>query len=202
MVPVALSDVIAVGEMPTAAQIEILATAGFKSILNTQPDGEVDRVLTASYAHVLAMARNLAYRHVPIESRRPTDDQIAAITAALAELPRPIYACCYSGSRSAAAWAIAVAPHADADSIIQSVASAGYDIGFLREALAARRITPAVEPAVEPAIQPAVAPRPTTGVVNGVAPTVTPPATDAPPLLMPKVIFPSAASDGGYARSG
>jgi uncharacterized protein (TIGR01244 family) len=185
MVPVALSDVVAVGEMPTAAQIKILAAAGFKSILNTQPDGEVPRLLTASYAHVLSMARNLAYRHIPIESRRPTDEQISAISSALGELPRPIYACCYSGSRTAAAWALAAAPHMEAEDVIRAVENAGFNIEFLRDALIARRAS-------------AIA-------VDGASATLSKTAA-APqtlvPTLLPKLIFPSAASEGGYARSG
>ena len=112
MVPVALSDAVAVGEMPTAEHIKILAEAGFRSILNAQPDGEVERLLSAAEAGSLARALNLEYRHIPIESRRPSDLQIGAFRAALAELPKPIYACCYSGSRAAAAWALTAAPHA------------------------------------------------------------------------------------------
>ena len=198
MVPVALSDAVAVGEMPTAEHIKILAEAGFRSILNAQPDGEVERLLSAAEAGSLARAQGLEYRHIPIESRRPSDLQIGAYGAALAELPKPIYACCYSGSRAAAAWALTAAPHADADTIIQAVAVAGYDVGFMRAQLDERRAGKTAAPAAADALTDAHA--------AAVAPEAARP-TDAsptaiPPTLMPRVILPVAASAGGYATSG
>lgn len=190
MVPVALSDAIAVGEMPTAEQIQILAEAGFRSILNAQPDNEVERLLSAAEAGSLARAQNLEYRHIPIESRRPSDMQIGAYASALAELPKPIYACCYSGSRAAAAWALAAAPHTDADAIIKSVATAGYDVGFMRAQLEERRAGKSAAPV-------AAADALTEAHASAVAPAATP-----PPSLMQKVTFPVAASAGGFATAG
>ena len=193
MVPVALSDAVAVGEMPTAEHIKILAEAGFRSILNAQPDGEVERLLSAAEAGSLARAQGLEYRHIPIESRRPSEMQIGAYAAALAELPKPIYACCYSGSRAAAAWALTAAPHADAEAIIQAVAVAGYDLGFMRAQLDERRAGKTTAPAAADALTDAHA--------AAVAPEATQP-TAIPPTLMPRVILPVAASAGGYATSG
>jgi sulfide:quinone oxidoreductase len=193
MVPVALSDAIAVGEMPTAAQIVILATAGFRSILNAQPDGEIERLLTAAEAGSLARAQHLEYRHIAIESRRPSDMQIGAYAAALAELPKPIYACCYSGSRAAAAWALAAAPHTDADTIIKAVADAGYDIGFLRPQLEDRRTGKSAGTV-------AAADTLTDAHAAAMAPPTAP--TTPPPSLMPKVTLPVAASAGGFAVAG
>jgi uncharacterized protein (TIGR01244 family) len=190
MVPVALSYAVAVGEIPTAEQIKILAEAGFQSILNAQPDGEVDRLLSASEAGAIARGHNLEYRHIPIESRRPSEMQINAYAAALSELPKPIYACCYSGSRAAAAWALAAAPHVATDEIVKSVADAGYDVNFLRPALDQRHEA-AAAPVVAAADALALPPD---------AP-VSPDST-ALPSLMPKVIFPVAASAGGYAIAG
>jgi sulfide:quinone oxidoreductase len=195
MVPVALSDAVAVGEMPNAEQIEILATAGFRSILNAQPDGEVERLLSATEAGTLARAKSLDYRHIPIESRRPSDMQIGAFAAALADLPKPIYACCYSGSRAAAAWALAAAQHADADVIMTSVADAGYDVSFLRDMLDARRGA-ATKPSGSAEPRPVEAEAEVADVPDNVVPL-----TAAPPTLMPKIIFPIAASAGGYATA-
>lgn len=138
MMPVALSDVIAVGEVPTAEQIVILAKAGFRSLINTQPDGEVGRLMPSAEVAEHATKAGMAYRHVPIESRRPPATAIDAFDEAVSTLPRPIYACCYSGARTAAAWALAAARHEDPAKVIDACTAAGYDMSFMKSALAAR----------------------------------------------------------------
>jgi sulfide:quinone oxidoreductase len=176
MTPIALSDVIAVGEVPTAAEIEILAKAGFRSLLNTQPDGEVDRLMSAAEVAALGQAAGLAVRHLPVPSRRPTEAVVTAFATALAELPRPIYACCYSGSRAAAAWAFAAVRKQSPEAVIAACTAAGYDVSFLAAALAAAHGEAAT------------------------APAGTPSAPDVPPLTPAPV--PRAASAGGFALPG
>lgn len=138
MIPVALSDVVAVGEMPTAEGVAILAKAGFRSILNSQPDGEVQRHIAGADLQAAAKANGLGYAYVPTETRRPDEATIVAFKAAATDLPKPIYACCYSGSRSAALWALAIAKDAQPDAIIKACQDAGYSIDFLRDELAER----------------------------------------------------------------
>lgn len=138
MAPVALSDLIAVGEMPTPEGVAILAQAGFRSILNAQPDGEVARHLMGAELHTEARQRGLAYAYVPAESRRPDEATIAAFRRALNELPKPIYACCYSGARSAALWALAMAGQIPPAKLQDACGGAGYDISSLHEELAER----------------------------------------------------------------
>lgn len=182
MSPVALSDVIAVGEVPTAAEIEILANAGFRSLLNTQPDGEVERLMPSADAEALAKAAGLAYRHLPIPSRRPDQASLDAFAAAVGTMPRPIYACCYSGARTAAAWALAAARTEAPDAVIAACAAAGYDIGFLKPRLIEAR----------------------TGVTAPVSNANGHAAADVPavPKLTPSILVPRAASVGGFAVAG
>lgn len=188
MVPVALSDVIAVGEVPTAAEIEILAKAGFRSLLNTQPDGEVARFAPSDATKALAEAAGLTYRHLPLTSRRPDEAALTAFATALQDMPRPIYACCYSGARTAAAWALAAAPHQDPASIVEACGKAGYDIEFLRPRLEERRAS--AKPAGTPAVD----------FVAKVLPSDAAPPTM--PQLKPSVLTPRAASAGGFAVAG
>jgi sulfide:quinone oxidoreductase len=214
MVPVALSDTIAVGEVPTAAEIEILAKAGFRSLLNTQPEGEVERHLTSAQAEFAAKGSGLAYRHLPVESRRPSEATVSAFAQALTFLPKPIYACCYSGARTAAAWALAAAPHMETERIASACLAAGYDIDFLRPAIEERRKRVASEAAGETSAAAAAgdgaAAPPANGLAhangtgsaagggNGAAQTV---ASEPPPALQP-TILPRAGSAGGFAVSG
>jgi sulfide:quinone oxidoreductase len=189
MVPVALSDVIAVGEVPTAEEIAILARAGFRSLLNTQPDGEVERLLTSAEAGRLASASGLEYLHLPIESRRPSDAAVAQFAEALARLPRPVYACCYSGARSAAVWARAAAPAVGTDAVVEACRAAGYDISFMRGELDLVAAGVPAQATAEPA-------KPTAHRQASEAPR------EALPRLVPSVLIPRAASAGGFAVSG
>ena len=203
MVPVALSDVIAVGEAPMAAEIEVLARAGFRALLNTQPDGEVEEAAAVGRGprHSLETA-GLTYRHVPIASRRPDAASLQSFAAALETLPRPILRRCYSGARTAAAWALAAAHEQEPDAIVAACAEAGFDIAFLRSKLVEARERPAAPDAVGSA--PAM-PEPVPSVkANGHANGHADPAKPAPavPQLTPSILLPRAASAGGFAVAG
>jgi sulfide:quinone oxidoreductase len=201
MLPVALSDVIAVGEVPTAAEIEILAKAGFQSLLNTQPDGEVQRLMPSSEAAALAAKVGLTYRHVPIESRRPTDASVVAFAASLADLPRPIYACCYSGARAAAVWALAAADKTKPDDIIVACSRAGYDISFMKAELQARHAGKLANSAVPSGLS--AAPTANGHTKDGGNASNAEHANAATiPSLVPSGLMPRAASAGGFAVPG
>lgn len=213
MLPVALSDVIAVGEVPTAEQIAILAGAGFRSLLNTQPDGEVERLMPSAEVAALAAKAGMTYRHVPIVSRRPPGTSVDAFDEALRNLPRPIYACCYSGARTAAAWALAAARHEDPAVVIESCTKAGYDMSFMKPYLDARHAeakAPSKPDEPAPAVVEAADPSKSNGssarVSNGEAASVpTPEPLAAPAVSVPELvpsILPRAASAGGFAVSG
>lgn len=208
MVPVALSDVIAVGEVPTSAEIEILAKAGFRAILNTQPDGEVARFPSAHEVGVEVGKTGMTYRHVPVLSRRPDEACIAAFAAALSELPRPVYACCYSGARTAAAWALAATRDHDVETIEAACRAAGFDIAFMRTSLVERRraaTNPAPAAPVTGAGDAAA-----NGVATGTSAQTFIAKTDAGrageaaavPLITPSVLMPRAATAGGFAVAG
>ncbi len=132
MKPSVVSDILAVGEVPSPEQLEILAKAGFKSVINCQPDGEVERFATSEALRTEAVRQGLAYVYAPISSRTPSDDELAALRQALGLLPAPVYAFCYSGSRAAAAAAFLQTSAAEPDQIIKEFAEAGFDIASLK----------------------------------------------------------------------
>ena len=190
MRPVALSDEIAVGEVPTPDQIVILAKAGFRSVLNAQPDGEVARFISAADAQKLAQAAGLEYAHVPIENRNPADKAIRDFSDAMAWLPRPIYACCYSGARAAAGWALALAPGKQPADLAAALEDAGYDATSLLPALERRHAGLTIS-------GPAAAESAAAAVVSQQAIT-----SEAALASKPIIILPRAATDGGFAVAG
>ena len=213
MRPVALSDAIAVGEVPTREEISILAKAGFRSLLNVQPDGEVERLPSADEIGKAAVAAGIAYAATAIESRRPDDDSIAAFGKTMSELPLPIYACCYSGARAAAAWALAMAPSMMPSAIAAACAGAGYDMSALQADLERRHAGIAAAPAsplaaapvaAEPVATPPVqaVQMPVTAAPQATGSTLMTSAAAAVAKSAEMIVFPRAATAGGFAVSG
>lgn len=195
MHPIALSDEIAVGEVPQSAEIEILSKAGFRSLINVQPDGEIARFADAATTRRTAEAAGLAYAHIPIESRLPSEAQIKSFSDAFSALPRPVYAYCYSGGRAAAAWALAIAPQVPSGQIMQALERAGFDASALHSALDRRHVG---LPAFEQTPTAVTAPL----AHAGNSPSVIQQPLQSNPLDADIVVSPRAASDGGFAASG
>lgn len=192
MRPVVVSDVLAVGEVPTREQIAILARAGFKSLVNNQPDGEVERMLSSAEIGAECAKVGLAYRYAPLASRTPPEEDLVRFADAIKALPAPIYACCYSGSRSAAGCALVLAREQDAAAVIRNFADAGFDISGLEPWLEAGKAGPQAKAAGG-----ANGPLPH---ANGGGEMVAPgePAS-APTAYKPIIVLPRASSSGGFA---
>lgn len=77
------------------------AAMGFKSVVNNRPDFEhgPDQPTSAAI-EAAARAAGLEYRHLPVDGGYQSPEEIAAMAALLAELPRPLLAFCRSGARS------------------------------------------------------------------------------------------------------
>lgn len=150
MNPVVVSDRVAIGEVPSLEQIEILAKAGFRSLLNNQPDGEVERLPASTALAAAARANGLACASAPLSSRTPSEAELLAHELAVRDLPAPIYAFCYSGARSAAGCALMATTHSEPQAIIAEFAAAGFDIAALAPWLADERKRRAPRPAEPP----------------------------------------------------
>jgi uncharacterized protein (TIGR01244 family) len=120
------------------ADIDALAEAGARTIINNRPDGEDPGQLPAAEARRLAEARGLAYHHIPITAASLSRADVDAFAAALNSAPRPIVAHCRSGTRSALLWALArLREGADPFALVAEAAKHGIDITSL-PAIAAR----------------------------------------------------------------
>lgn len=201
MKPVVVSDVLAVGEFPTSDQLAILAKAGFKAILNNQPDGEVARFESAANLEAEAKRLGLAYAYAPLSSRTPPRDQLALYAAALASLPSPIYAFCYSGARSAAGCALLMTGSMEVNAIVKDFGDAGFDLSGLRPWLEDERARRTGMPASE--VKVATPPASEAAAAPIAVPKIEAPAVRRPEKTvgLPKmvVVQPRAAGYGGFA---
>jgi uncharacterized protein (TIGR01244 family) len=120
------------------ADIDALARAGVRTIVNNRPDGEDPGQLPAAEAKELAAAHGIAYHHIPITAATLTRGDVDAFAATLRDAAQPMVAHCRSGTRSALLWALTrMREGADPLALISDAARHGIDIAGL-PAVAAR----------------------------------------------------------------
>src|SRR5437899_7085724 len=120
------------------ADIDALAAAGVRTIVNNRPDGEDPGQLPAAEARRMAGAHGIAYHHIPITAATLSRADVDAFAAALRDGPAPVVAHCRSGTRSALLWAVTrMREGSDALLLIAQAAQHGIDIASL-PAVAAR----------------------------------------------------------------
>jgi uncharacterized protein (TIGR01244 family) len=118
--------------------IDALAKAGVRTIINNRPDGEDPGQLPAAEARRVAEAHGIAYHHIPITAASLSRADVDAFAAALRDAPAPVVAHCRSGTRSTLLWALTrMHEGANSLSLIAEAAQYGIDIASL-PAVAAR----------------------------------------------------------------
>jgi len=114
------------------ADIEALADAGIRTIVNNRPDGEDQGQLSAEEARRLAEARGVAYHHIPVTAATLTAGDVDAMAATLAKAERPIVLHCRSGTRSTLLWALVrLREGAEPLQLVAEAARYGIDIAAL-----------------------------------------------------------------------
>jgi len=118
--------------------IEALAAAGVRTIINNRPDGEDPGQLPAAEASRLAAALGIAYHHIPVTAASLSRADVDAFAQVLASAPQPIVVHCRSGTRSTLLWSLTrLREGADPAVLVAEAARHGIDIAAL-PALAAR----------------------------------------------------------------
>ena len=118
--------------------IEALAHAGVRTIINNRPDGEDPGQLPAAEARHLAEALGITYHHIPITAATLSRADVDTFAATLRDGPTPVVAHCRSGTRSTLLWALSrMREGADPFALVAEAARHGIDIASL-PAVAAR----------------------------------------------------------------
>ncbi|MFN3214225.1 MAG: TIGR01244 family sulfur transferase [Henriciella sp.] len=130
-----VTDGFAVAPQIDEADVQVIADAGFKTLIANRPDGEggVEQPRMGNIRKQ-AEALGLAFVAIPF-SGAPTPDILERYNAALAEAPAPVLAYCRTGTRSITAWAMTHAGQGMADEIVDAAAGAGYDLSALKPLL-------------------------------------------------------------------
>jgi uncharacterized protein (TIGR01244 family) len=114
------------------ANIDALARAGVRTIINNRPDSEDPGQLPAAEARRIAEAHGIAYHHIPVTAATLSRADVTAFSAVLQDSPAPVVAHCRSGTRSTLLWALVrMREGVDPLLLIAEAAKHGIDIAAL-----------------------------------------------------------------------
>jgi uncharacterized protein (TIGR01244 family) len=136
-----LTDAYAVAPQIAPEDLPAIRAAGFTTVIDNRPDGEIPSDLHTDSMRRAAEAAGLAFVANPVIGGALTMENVTAQAAAVAAAQGPVLAYCASGNRSSIVWALAHAGKMPTDDLIGIPARFGYQLAHLRpqiEALAAR----------------------------------------------------------------
>jgi uncharacterized protein (TIGR01244 family) len=136
-----LTESYAVSPQITPGDLPAIKAAGFATIIDNRPDGEIPPDLHSGTMRAAAEALGLAFVVNPVVGGALTLDNVTAQREAIAAATGPVLAYCASGNRSSVVWALAHAGQMATDDLIAIPARYGYQLEGLRgqiEALARR----------------------------------------------------------------
>lgn len=138
----ALTPTYAVSPQIEPADLSAVKAAGYTTVIDNRPDGEIPPHLHTDTMRQAAEALGLTFVANPIIGGALTMDNVEAQRAAIEAATGPVFAYCASGNRSSVVWALAHAGQMPADDLIGIPARFGYTLEHLRptlESLAAQQ---------------------------------------------------------------
>lgn len=137
----ALTPTYAVSPQIEPSDLAAIKKAGYVTIINNRPDGEIAEDLHAAAMQKAAEALGLKFVTNPLIPGSFTPENIAAQAAAVDGSDGPVFAYCASGNRCSIVWAMMNAAKMPVDDLITIPARFGYQLERFRptlEALAAK----------------------------------------------------------------
>ena len=137
----ALTPNYAVSPQIEPSDLARIKAAGYVTIIDNRPDGEIPPHLHTPVMRAAAEALGLTFVANPVIGGQLTMDNVTAQGAAIAASSGPVFAYCASGNRSSVVWALSQAGKRPADELIGLPARFGYQLDHLRpqiEALASQ----------------------------------------------------------------
>jgi sulfide:quinone oxidoreductase len=120
------------------ADVALAAEAGFRTIIDSRPDGEEAGQLSAPDMEALAKGSGLAFVHIPVTLGAISEEDVARMRTALEQSPGPVLGYCRSGTRAAMMWALTQVGRVPAETLLKAGADAGYELSSIKARLAAK----------------------------------------------------------------
>jgi len=135
----ALTPDYAVSPQIEPSDLPAIKAAGYVTVIDNRPDGEIPPHLHTPVMKAAAEALGLVFVVNPVIGGQLTMDNVNAQGAAIAASPGPVFAYCASGNRCSIVWALANAGKRPVEELVGLPARFGYQLDHLRpqiEALA------------------------------------------------------------------
>lgn len=132
----ALTPTYAVSPQILPEDLPAIKAAGYTTVIDNRPDGEIPPDLHAAVLFPVAQALGLTFVTNPIIGGAMTMENVTAQRAAIDASSGPVFAYCASGNRSSVVWALAHADRMPADELVGIPARFGYNLEHLRPQLA------------------------------------------------------------------
>jgi uncharacterized protein (TIGR01244 family) len=117
------------------ADLPAIKAAGYTTVIDNRPDGEIPPDLHTDIMRAAAEALGLTFVAIPIIPGQLGAPQIAAQSQAMEAAKGPVFAYCASGNRCSVVWALTQAGTRSADELIAIPAKFGYNLEHLRASL-------------------------------------------------------------------
>ncbi len=127
-----LTETYAVSPQITVADLARAKAAGFTTVINNRPDGEIPAAIQNRAMEAAAQALGLVFVVNPIIPGGLNAQNIEVQSRAMAEATGPVLAYCASGNRCSVVWAMTQKGRHPADDLINTAARFGYDLNHLR----------------------------------------------------------------------
>ena len=115
------------------AEVAEAAARGVRLIINNRPEDESDDQTPGAEIEAATRAAGLGYVAIPVTHGGFSENQVRAMSAALASTDGPVLAYCRSGTRSTLLWALAEASRGESpQALSEAAAAAGYDLDPVR----------------------------------------------------------------------
>ena len=130
-----LTDDYWAGPQPTAEEFQAAADAGFKSVMVNRPEGEEPGQPIHAEEAEWAKNAGLDIAFVPLVPGQITPQLLEDFAREYDRLPKPIFAHCKGGPRSAMLWALNQRGKMGKEDILQAGQDAGFDLSPVAGAL-------------------------------------------------------------------
>lgn len=133
----ALTPDYAVSPQIDLADLAVIKAAGFTTVIDNRPDGEIPGALHAHAMKAAAEALGLTFVINPVLPGDFSDKVLSTQRAAVEAATGPVFAYCASGNRCSCVWALMQAGTRPADELIGIPARFGYNLEGLRDRIEA-----------------------------------------------------------------
>jgi uncharacterized protein (TIGR01244 family) len=130
-----LTDSYAVSPQIAVEDLVAIKAAGFTTVIDNRPDGEIPPDLHTPVMQAAAEALGLTFVVNPVIGGGLTMENVALQRQAMQAATGPVFAYCASGNRCSVVWALAQAGQMPVDDLVGIPARFGYQLDHLRPQL-------------------------------------------------------------------